>query len=512
VEILKEILRVVTSKSDVPKVFPELDEQADEEVRDSLTGQFLRGLLDDSFGTDDEAADLLYGTDKSDQRYRTLKSRTYERLLHSVLLLQVKQPEHSEYLTYYYRCTRNLICAQSLMRFASRKAGYHVALKTLAIAKKYQFTDVCLTLAALLRETAGFWGERKKFGAYNSMVENYFRILEAEYRSDALLDMFAMETSMTSRTRQHLIHNGNTIKQEIDDLRDRYGSHLLILNAYRHDINLANLTDDHNRMIVTCDGAIDYLSENPHLSQPARLGEFRLRKMMMLILVRRPQEAFHEADNVVGSFREAGYNWYIAVFFATTACMQSLEFDAAESYVTLATSHRKFPLLSDGQRETWTILGAYVHLAQRLGLYTPKDPTKFKHFRLSTYLNSVPEVSKNKKVVNVLILISHVYFLILDGDLDAAEKRIEYLKVYGSRYLKEKQFQRVRIFLRMLQAFPRNSFYADEVRASNEELFAQLQLTQSDHLPTLINEYIPFEVMYESLLQYLEEHEAELVA
>ena len=34
-EILKEIMRIVTSKSDVPKVFPELDEEADAEIRDS---------------------------------------------------------------------------------------------------------------------------------------------------------------------------------------------------------------------------------------------------------------------------------------------------------------------------------------------------------------------------------------------------------------------------------------------------------------------------------------------
>ena len=511
-EILKEILRVVTSKSDVPKVFPELDEGADEETQNSLTGQFLRGLLDDSFSTDEEAAEALYGTSKSDQRYRTLKSRTYERLLHSVLFLQVKQPEHSEYLSYYYRCTRNLICAQSLMRFASRKAGYHVAQKTLTIAQKYEFTDICLTLAVLMRETAGFWGQRKKFEHYNALVEKYFRTLEAEYRSDALLDMFVMEGELASKTRQHIIHYGQTVQEEVDALAKRHGSHLLKLNSYRLEILMANMMDDPERMIVACDKAIDYLTSNPHLSQPARLGEFRLRKMMQLIIVRRPREAFESSDVVVNSFREAGNNWYLAAYFAAATALQSCEFDAADRYVTMATGHRKYSLIGEQQKETWMIVSAYVHLAQRLGLYTPDDPSKYKHFRLSTYLNSVPEVSKSKKIVNVLILISHVYFLILDGKLDDAEKRIEYLKVYGSRYLKEKHFNRIRIFLRMLQAIPRNSFESSEIRRDNHDLFAQLELTKHEHLPTLINEYIPFEVMYESLLQYLEEHEAELVA
>lgn len=178
----------------------------------------------------------------------------------------------------------------------------------------------------------------------------------------------------------------------------------------------------------------------------------------------------------------------------------------------MATGHRKYSLIGEQQKETWTILGAYVNLSHRLGLYRAKDPAKFKHFRLSTYLNSVPEISKSKKVVNVLILISHVYFLILDGQFDDAEKRIEYLKVYGSRYLKEKQFHRVRIFIRMLQAIPRNSFDPDEIRLDTADLAIQLELSQADHLPTLVNEYIPFEVMFESLMAYLAKYEAEVMA
>jgi hypothetical protein len=511
-EILKEILRIVTSKSEVPKVLPELDEAADPELKDSLTAQFLQGLQEDAFEDDDDAARVLYGTDKSDQRYRTLKSRIFERLLHSILFLQVKQPEHSEYLSYYYKCTRNLICAQSLMRFASRTAGFHVAQKTLSIAQKYEFTDICLTLAVLMRETVGFWGQRKQFEKYNELVSLYFRTLEAEYRSDALLDMFTMESNMASRTKQYMIHYGETVLQEISELYNQHQSHLLLLNVYRHRIVLAHFKDEPDEIIQACDEAIKYLEKHHHLSQPARLGEFRLRKMMMLIHVRRSQEAFKEADTVVGSFREAGSNWYVALEFATVSAFHSGRYDDADRFVSMATSHRKYSLLAEQMREGWTIYNAYSYLAYRLGLFEPEDDSKFRQFRLSTYLNSVPEESKVKKVSNVLILVSHVYFLILDGDFDAAEKRIEYLKVYGSRYLKEKSYQRIRVFLRLLQALPRNSFLSEDVRADNRHLFELLQATREDPLPSHINEYIPFETMYESLLDFLERYENEIAA
>ena len=511
-EILKEILRIVTSKSDVPKVLPELDEHGDPELRESLTGQFLQGLQEDAFEDDDQAARDLYGTDKSDQRYRTLKSRVYERLLHSLLFLQVKQPEHSEYLSYYYKCTRNLICAQSLMRFASRTAGFHVAQKTLTIAQKYEFTDVCLTLSVLLRETVGFWGQKRKFDQYNKLVKKYFKIMEAEYRSDELLDSYAIEVTYTSRTKQYLITYGESILEEISELEAEHGSHLLKLNVFRHRINLANMMDNPTDIISACEDAIDYLTANRHLSQPARLGEFRLRRMMKQLLVRRSDEAITDADAVINSFREGGNNWYIALYYATAAAFHEHAFDKAEKYLSLATNHRLYSLLAEPRKEPFTLFRAYIHLAQRLGLYAAPTDSKFAQFRVTTYLNSVPEESKVKKVSNVLILVSHACFLILDGEFDAAEKRIEYLKVYGSRYLKEKHYQRVRVFIRLLQAIPRNSFLADEIRRDNATLYEELLATREDHLPSTINEYIPFETLYNSLLDFLEKYEDELVA
>lgn len=507
-EILKEILRIVTSKSDVSKQLPELVEDADPELADSITGQFLRGLISDEWNTDEEAALSLYGSERSDQRYRTLKSRTYERLLHSLLFLQVKQPVHSEYLSYYYKCTRNLICTQTLMRFASRTAGFAVAQKTLTMAQRYQFTDICLTLSALMRESVAVWGQRKKFDYYNELVNNYFRTLEAEYRSDALLDQFGLEASATIRTKQYLIHYGDTILSELTELADKFQSHMLKLNLYRHRIVLANFKDDTYEIIASCDEAINYLTQNPHLSQPARLGEFRLRKMVMLVLVRNSQEATSVAESVVNSFREAGTNWYTALFFATAASFQGEKYEDAERYLEMATGHRKYPLIDEATRETYTVFSAYLYLAERLGLYHPKNvKSKNRQFRLSTFLNSVPAEAKDKKVVNVLILISHVLFLIVDGDLESAERRIEYLKVYGSRYLKEKHFTRVRVFIKMLQTMPRMGFVAKDIRIANEDLYEQLLITSQDRMPPIVNEYIPFEVLYRATVDYLESAE-----
>ena len=160
-------------------------------------------------------------------------------------------------------------------------------------------------------------------------------------------------------------------------------------------------------------------------------------------------------------------------------------------------------------RERWLIYGAYLYLAEQLGLYVSKSG-RSRAFRLSTYINSVPEQSKSKKVYNVLILVSQFFILMLNGDYDAAERRGVYLRVYAARYLKESHFVRIRLFLKVLQAFPKHSYLSREIRERTEDLMKKLVATRDSDTPSEINELIPFEVMIEAILRHIEKRERQL--
>lgn len=499
-EILREILRVVTSKSDPKKTLPELSDSPEE----NITTRFLLGVSEGKYRNDDEAAMDIYGSSHSDQRYRTLKSRSFERLLHALLFLQVKQPEHSEYLSYYYKCTRNLIAAQTLMRFASRKAGTQVAERTLTVAKKYEFTDLCLNLTVLLRETAGIFTQKKQFLEYNEQLKYYLRLLDAEYRSDELLDMLIMEYRHTRRTKLFLKDLSETYLNELDQLHNTFGSHSLTLNRFRLLLVYFEIRDDFQSIIDACDNAILYLNGRPHLIQKARLGEFGLTKMLNCIIVRRFRDALPITDNVITSFIEGGNNWFFSIDLSFLIAMHCGDYQRAANYYDKATSHRSFQLQGSIIHELWMVYAAYLHIVELFGLYQPSNSTRKSSFRLSTFLNSVPEMSKDKKVANLMVLIAHVVILILNSDFDTAEKRIDYLRVYMSRYLKERDFNRARYFLKLLNSFARCSFEPTRIRRENQPLFEQMQATYLDPMPGDTTEILPYELLYEQLLLSLE--------
>ena len=496
-EILKEILRIVTSKSDKAKVFPELIE--DDIASTSLAGRFLNGMANDTYANDEDAAKDLYGTDAGDQRFRTLKSRTYERLMQSVLFLQVKQPEHSEYLSYYYKCMRNLIGAQTLIRFASRRAGYAIAHKTLTVAQKYEFTDICLSLAVLLRESAAVWNKRTTFLHHHRDVVKYQNALRCEYDADFMLHHIKMEMTVTSRKRSYLMDLHKDAMIKVESMCREHNTYLLRLNSIRAAVNYYDFIEDFVGVINECKRAIQYLNSQPHLLLRNRYGEFILQNMSAALYLRRYDEAFQLADSCIESFTEAGNNWYFASDLSFVAAINIQDYTKAEYYYSRATNHRKFTMLSESTRERWIIYGAYLLLAERLGLHAPSQ-SKTKTFRLTTYLTSLPEESKSKKVYNVLIIVSHVFYLMLNKDFDTAEKRIDDLHIYSSRYLKEKHFHRVRIFLRLIQSFPKHSFIPEQIQKNTKDIYSELVASSRNPMPSETNELIPFEVMFESLL------------
>lgn len=503
-DILREILRVVTSKSDTRKTFPELHDDNSENL---LTAKYIRGVLENQYETDDQAAKDLYGSGRIDQRYRTLKSRLQERLLHSLLFLQVKQPEHSEILSYYYKCTRNLIAAQTLMRFASRKASTYIAERTLVVAQKYQFTDLCLQLVALLRESAGIRFSRKEFLHYNQLLKEYLEILEAEYASEEGLDYVVIESKIASRKKSYLLDLSKGYMDRIDASMAKHASHKLILNKYRMAVNVSEISGEHERSIEICNEALAYLFSNPHLIQKARIGEFTSTKMFSCVYLRRFRDALDVADTCIGSFIEAGTNWYVALDVSFVSAINCGEYDIALDYYWKAVSHKRFALQPEHTRERWVVYGAYLNLAERLGLFRFKEESQRTTFRLSTFMNSVPVFSKEKKIENILILISHTAFLIIDNAYDSAERRLEYLRVYTTRYLREKEYMRTRLFLRLIASFPRLSFDAKAIASANAKLAKLLEESSAEPMPSETNELIPYEVLYKQLLRVLEQNE-----
>ncbi|MCX6139986.1 MAG: hypothetical protein NTX15_04020 [Candidatus Kapabacteria bacterium] len=502
--VLKEILRVVLVNTDKEKVFPELVDA--ENARPSLTGKLLKGMEGDLYSSDEDAALDLYGTEANDQRFRTLKSRMYDRLVQSVLFLTIKQPEHSEYIVNYFKCQRALIAARILMKFASHQAGYVVATKTLSVAERYQFTDISLQLAVLLRDYSSVRCLNLQFKAYSRKVNRYLLTLSSEYESDYLLDDALLGLKISHFEHSHYIKEHEEIYKRIKAMNADTASHVLRINEYRAAIFYYETLEDYRMVCDQCENAISYLDQNSHLSQNARVGEFNLRRISAILCSRRRIELEDGAFSL-SVFADGGHNWYSTLGILFASSLYNLDYDAAYEYYDLATSHTKFDSLDGVSKERWTIYNAYLLLCELLSLTAIRNHAR-REFRLSTFLNSTNYEAKAKGDANSLIEIVHALYLLLVGDYNGAEKRIEYLNVYCTRYLRDSHFDRLRLFIKALQHIPRHLGDSVTLKLKAEPFLHAIRAAASTPIPAELNELLPYDVMLVALLSKLEASES----
>ncbi len=498
-DLLREILRIVSSKSNRSNLDLLLREDGDSST---LSSRFLQGLVSGTYNTDTEAAADLYCAGAKDPRYRTLKSRTFERLTISVLHLNIRQPEHSEYLSSYYKCIRYEVAAQTLMRFASRRAGYFVALKTLSIAQRYHISSVCLSLSALLRDSAALWGNQSDFYHYSERVRYYSKALVAEYESDFLLDDLRLELQVTHYDRSYYSNKHKSILDSITSMCESHPTHSLVLNKYRASIDYYETIEDFEEVRVQCDDAINYLNCNPHLTQPARTGEFLLRRVAADIYSRRPI-----TDNVIAEcstlFVDGGPNWHATMILLFVSKMNDMKILQAIDVFRTVSTMGNFEGLHGLMKERWLIHSSYLMLARELEIVESSDYYS-EGFRLSTFLNSLTNESKSKRGANSLIVIFHAFYLLVTNKFDLAEKRIEYLNVYCTRYLRDRQHTRVRVFIKALQQIPRYRGDVAGLRLALNPYLKEIKSAASIPMPGEVNELLPYDVILEAYVRKLE--------
>lgn len=147
--------------------------------KDSLFSKFYQGLADGKFNSDDEATHYLYGTDKTDQRFRQLKHRLKKRLLNTLYFLDINSNSTtSVFDKAYYECINRLHICNIVQRYRGLRATTtYLINETYPTEVKHQFVDVLTEFSykllmqyALIGNEKQFRAELKKYNTYTKQL------------------------------------------------------------------------------------------------------------------------------------------------------------------------------------------------------------------------------------------------------------------------------------------------------------------------------------------------------
>lgn len=467
---------------------------------------FYEGILDNQFDSDDDAAQFFYDADRNDSKYQKLKSSLKKRLINTLFFIDIKQPSYNDRQKAYYECYREWAAAKILLGKNAWVTCIGLSHKILKIATKYEFTELILDISRTLRMYyGGRVGDLKKFEQYNALHKQYEEIYLKENLAEEwyvelmvqLVNKKSKDTSIKDRAMEYV--------QRLEEDLEKYDSYNLHFHGYLIQVLIYSSAHEHQKTIEVCKQAIEFFQKKPYTTSKPLQGFF-LQELVCYTELKQYQEGKISAEKASEFIDEGSFNWFKYQEQYLKLSLHTNEYQAAYETFNQAINHKRFQFLTSNSAETWKIFEAYIHYLIDIGRIKPHSKDKrFTKFRLGKFLNDTPNYAKDKRAMNVTILIVQILFMILQRKYDMAVDKIEAIEKYCSRYLRKDDAFRSNCFIKMLLLIPSNGFHKAGVERKSKKFLERLQSVPPEESGQMNDiEIIPYENLWDLTLESLE--------
>lgn len=496
---LIEISKIVTKKK-VRKI--EIFDDHSLRHKNSKFNDFYEALMAGKFKNDRDAASYLYGSSPTDDKYRQLKSRFRKRLLNTLFFLDINLPATSNYDRAYYSCNKDWTLVKILISNNAHLTAASLARQILTIALKYQFADVIVNCSRILRTHCANTENEKEYEIYDQHIKQYADILDAEIRSEELYQRVIMNYYKPPSKRVNLEEKIDTYCNALVGLSEMYGSPVIYYNMYQVWAFRYEMLQDYQAMLAICEQAEKYIEENPMYHQSSKLDTFQLKKMAAYLHLRDFTNGRENAEKALGTFASGSDIWFDFMEYYFLLAMHTENYAHAVQIYNDTAGNNKFKKLPDEKKEKWNIFNVFLnYIIESRGKENPLLKKQRKRvFRVSKFLEDPLLYSKEQRIFTVLQVIAQILFFLEKRSYNSIYERIDRLKGYANRQLRQEEYFRVIQFIRLLQQLSKANFRVDQL--SNTKKYYERLEKNPFYFRGLINELevIPYEKLWQMIL------------
>lgn len=263
------------------------------------------------------------------------------------------------------------------------------------------------------------------------------------------------------------------------------------------------LSKEYQQMVETCDWALGFYNEYYPKNIVQRFM-FTLRKGVAFLYSGNFDAARVNLDVCIAINPTPGMlHWNSLYSYCFTFEMLTENYQNATDILVDIVTTPSLSRLDEIWIQQWRIRSAYIHFLSKIGEVDLERVGKKRvpNFRLGKFLNEVPIYSKDKRGLNISILIAQMLILLADRKKELLYDRIEALNKYSYRHLKNDNRLRSNCFIRMILALVKADFNPIRANRYAEKYIAKLNTTEMN-----LNEYsadieiIPYERLWHIIL------------
>lgn len=469
-------------------------------------GLFYEGLLKKRFQTDEEAAAALYGTSKKASKYQKLKYVLRNRLINNLFFIDVSQPSYNDRQKAYYECYKEWAAVKILLGKNAKVAAVDLSHNILKQAQKYEFTELVVDIARMLRLHYGtIVGDMKKYDYYCTLFEEYEDIWQKENLVEGLY-VELMTRYVRTKAQQSEVHaKAKAFLAQIEPVLAGYDAYGIQFCGSLIKMIIPSCINDYEKTVAVCESCVDFFKAKPYVARlPLQIAYQQ--KLICCIQLKQYEAGKEAAENALTLMEEGDFNWFKHQEYFFMLAMHTQKYQEAYQVFYKTLKNTRFSYLPGPVQEIWKIYEAYVHYLVEVGQITPKESDRrFTKFRLGRFLNDTPIFSKDKRGMNIPILIIHILFMIYQKKYNRAIDRMEAIDKYCSRYLKKDDNFRSNCFIRLLLLIPQANFHQAAVGRKATKYLKRLQDVSLEVAnQTHEIEIIPYEDLWKFAVESLE--------
>lgn len=467
--------------------------------------QFYNGIRENKFENDEDAKKHLYPDTSDSNAYYKLKHTLRERLFNTVFFIDVKASKHSNIHNAYLNIQKITSLVQILVTKGLKLNAIYMAKKGLKIAEKYEFTGEQLFLARVLRfHDAVLSGKNKQLEEYNKTIENCTNLLRSEVKIEGLFYQILI-LYVNSKTSKPFIYD--TAVQYLNELEPYKPSKPSANWIYYYTmIQVAKYmsVNDYSQTLTICNDALAKIQSLSfkHTKSIINISSQAISCCIQLKLYKQGEDFIKMG---VENIPKGMFNWFKYKELHLTLCFHTKNYKKAWKIYNESISNKKFKKLPNNIREVWKIFEAWLYFFIQAGKIELDDEYSKKNFRIAKYANEVPIFFKDKRGLNVPILISQIALFLQQKKFDTIIDRIEAIEKYKDRYLDKEYNFRSNVFIRMLMVIPKVSFDKKRIIEKTQKerlLLDEVSLDLANQSADI--EILPYENIWESILEQLD--------
>ncbi|MGH1435840.1 MAG: hypothetical protein ACRBG0_15450 [Lewinella sp.] len=499
-DTLKELALIITRNK--AKSIEVLDTQKREE---SKINDFYYQLTEGSFTSDEEAAAYFYPGQKGGSNYRKLKAGLKSRMLNSLFFLDVKKSTYTDRQSAYYECYKDWATINILLAKNAYTSCKELSKKVLRYADKYEFTELTRDVSRVLRLHYGAqMGDVKQYKHYREVYETYDQICRWEDIAERHYTDIMIEYVNSKSSKDHLLLFVEDALLELESYIKESDSYRLNLYYFLIKLVKQSMVNDFQAVYLAGQEMASFFeAKNYTAATPLQIAYYY--QLLACTQLGQYPEGKKIALKCLELQSEGSFNWFKYHELYFLLAMHSGEYQEALSIYNKVVDNSRMKFLPDNVKEIWTIFWAYLYYLGSIGeLDITGTDNVFSKFRLGRFINETPIFSKDKRGMNIAILIIQVLFLIEQNKYNVAIDKLESLDKYCARYLHKEETLRSYYFLKMLLSFPKGAFHRVAVERKASSFIDKLKNIPLENAnQTYKIEILPYEKLWEFAIDML---------